>query len=57
MRTLESLERQEAKLRLRHTELFKANKWVQMQTVGRKLLEVLNQMHELKKEAPAASRG
>ena len=51
MRTLDSLQRQEARLRAQHTELFNQEKWQQMDTVGRKLKIVLDAIHELKANA------
>jgi len=51
MRTLDSLKRQEQKLRALHTEMFRAHEWLKMQTVARKLRMVLDQIHELKAKA------
>jgi len=47
MRTLRSLQREEARLRKRHTDQFYNNKWQEMDTTRRKLVLVLNAISDL----------
>ena len=51
MRGLQSLKKQEAKLRARHTEQAVAGQWPQAQTTRDKLIQTLNQIRELENQA------
>lgn len=51
MRTLDSLRRQETKLRQKHTEQAAAGQWLQAQTTRGKLITVLNAIKELEETA------
>jgi hypothetical protein len=53
VRTLQSLQNQEQKLRALHTAQTTAGKWREAQTTRDKLKMVLDQIHELKSKADA----
>jgi len=54
MRTIQSYKNEIARLRERHTRLFKLNKFREMQTVNRKIRECWAAWHQLKERSPNA---
>ena len=56
MRSLDSLKREEERLRARHTELCGQNKWVEAQTVQRKLKDNLDQQHAMRNKTESTAQ-
>jgi hypothetical protein len=56
MRSLDSLKREEARLRARATELCAQGKWREAQTVRDKLLNNLNQQHQMRNKTESAAQ-
>lgn len=53
MKSSQTYEREVEKLRLKHTEHFNRNQWIQMQTIGRKIRDTWAAFHTAKARGAA----